>query len=63
MDIHMNKHQAKVNSLTEQTFAQEISVEWWVLAMLWVPGGSDSKESTCNAETQVLSLDEEDPLE
>ena len=27
------------------------------------PGGSDSKESDCNAETQVLSLRQEDPLE
>ena len=34
MDIHTNKYQAKVNSLTEQTFAEEITVEWWVLSML-----------------------------
>ena len=27
------------------------------------PGGSDGKESTCNAETWVQSLDWEDPLE
>ena len=27
------------------------------------PGGSDSKGSACNAETQVRSLGEEDPLE
>ena len=27
------------------------------------PGGSDGKESTCNGETWVRSLDEEDPLE
>ena len=27
------------------------------------PGGSDSKESACNAETQVWSLVWEDPLE
>ena len=27
------------------------------------PGGSDSRESACNEETQVQSLDWEDPLE
>ena len=27
------------------------------------PGGSDSKESTCNQETWVQSLGREDPLE
>ena len=27
------------------------------------PGGSDSKESACNAEDWVQSLDQEDPLE
>ena len=31
---------------------------------LWgFPGGSDVKESTCNAETRVRSLGQEDPLE
>ena len=28
-----------------------------------VPGGSDGKESACNAKTHVQSLDQEDPLE
>ena len=27
------------------------------------PGGSDSKESACNAETCIRSLGQEDPLE
>ena len=27
------------------------------------PGGSDSKGSACNGETQVLSLSQEDPME
>ena len=27
------------------------------------PDGSDGKESACNAETRVLSLGQEDPLE
>ena len=27
------------------------------------PGGSDSKESACNGETQVRSLSQEDPME
>ena len=29
----------------------------------WLPGGSDGKESTCNAEDMVQSLDWEDSLE
>ena len=34
-----------------------------VCAYTGFPGGSDGKESTCNAETQVPSLGQEDPLE
>ena len=30
---------------------------------LGFPAGSDSKDSTCNEKTQVLFLDQEDPLE
>ena len=30
---------------------------------LGFPGGSDSKESACNTETQVGSLGQQDPLE
>ena len=35
----------------------------WQPSPLFFPGGSDGKESTCNAEIQVQSLDQEDPLE
>ena len=31
--------------------------------MTFFPGGSDGKETACNAETQVQSLGGEDPLE
>ena len=31
--------------------------------MSFFPGGSDGKETACNAETQVQSLGQEDPLE
>ena len=30
--------------------------------MTFFPGGSDGKETACNAETQVQSLGQEDPL-
>ena len=34
-----------------------------MMAMKGSPGGSDGKESVCNAGDQVRSLDQEDPLE
>ena len=52
MGIHTNIYQAKVNSAIEQEFAEEIHVKWWVLSRLCVSEGSDSKESTCTAETR-----------
>ena len=42
--------------------AEEYSILWYTTS-LGFPGGSDGKESACNAGDPGLILDQEDPLE
>ena len=53
-----------VNCLA-QCLSQSINIAYFYCLnyVLGFPGGLDGVESTCNAETQVQSLGQEDPLE
>ena len=61
MNLDLSHHQPKIDYYIHSLSYMNFMVA--TMSLMGFPGGSVSKESTCNAKTQVQSLGREEPLE